>query len=133
MERVARAPGVIPAPYRGWWRITSASQWSDDMLDALGPALISITGTGDRLRLSGFLANVRWRPGKAGLVFAWSGTWALARVAGSGDVKLGRTGQLHGRFEIACGDRSSFVAERTVAPDPPIQAPLCDRQRSRWP
>ena len=33
---------------RGWWRITSTSQWVDDGLDILGPAMLSITGYADR-------------------------------------------------------------------------------------
>lgn len=131
MENVGHAPQEIPTAYRGWWRITSASQWSDDMLDLLGPALISITGAGDRLRLSAFLANVRWRPGKAGLVFAWSGAWQLEHVTGSGDVRLGRDDRLHGRFEIAQGERSRFIAMRADAPEVPIPAPVSYRQGAR--
>ena len=40
----------IPSEYRGWWRITETSQWVDDGLDILGPALLSLTGYDDRLR-----------------------------------------------------------------------------------
>ena len=31
---------------RGWWRITETSQWIDETLDGLGPAVLSITGGG---------------------------------------------------------------------------------------
>jgi hypothetical protein len=34
----------IPSEYRGWWRITETSQWVDDGLDIIGPALLSLTG-----------------------------------------------------------------------------------------
>lgn len=37
--------------YRGWWRIVDTSQWVNDGLDILGPALISLTGCDDRLRM----------------------------------------------------------------------------------
>jgi len=119
---VTRAP--IPPEYHGWWRITSASRWRTDELDELGPALVSITGADDRLRMLAFLANVRWRRGRAGLVFAWSGAWQLDRVTGTGGARLTRSGRLHGRFELAHGDRSSFVAERAAAPAVPIAAPI---------
>ena len=39
----------IPPEYFGWWRIIETSQWIDDELDTLGPALISLTGEDDRL------------------------------------------------------------------------------------
>lgn len=28
----------------GWWRIVETSQWANDYLDDLGPAVLSITG-----------------------------------------------------------------------------------------
>jgi hypothetical protein len=125
-------PGVIiPPEYRGWWRIVSTSQWSAEVLDLHGPALLSINGASDRLRMISFLANLRWRPGKAGLVFAWSGAWQFEHVSGSGGAKLARSGRLHGRFEVAQGDRCTFIAERAPAPDEAIPVPMS--YRDRWP
>jgi hypothetical protein len=42
----------IQSDYRGWWRIVETSQWVNEGLDILGPALISLTGYGDRLRMA---------------------------------------------------------------------------------
>lgn len=42
----------IPPEYRGWWRIVDTSQWVNDGLDILGPALLSLTGYADRLRIT---------------------------------------------------------------------------------
>jgi hypothetical protein len=58
---------------RGWWRITETSQWSSDFLDDLGPAMISLTGDGDRLRMLCLLAYVNVAPTKAGTSFTWKG------------------------------------------------------------
>jgi hypothetical protein len=41
----------IPHEYRGWWRIIETSQWGSDDIDVCGPALISLTGHADRLRM----------------------------------------------------------------------------------
>jgi hypothetical protein len=38
----------------GWWRILETSQWVNEGLDALGPAILSMTGRGDRLRMHCF-------------------------------------------------------------------------------
>jgi hypothetical protein len=59
----------IPSEYRGWWRITETSQWADDGLDILGPALISMTGDADRLRMHCLLAYVSCKPTKKGVSF----------------------------------------------------------------
>jgi hypothetical protein len=48
----------LPSEYVGWWRITETSQWANEYLDDLGPALISITGRGDRPRMLALLAVV---------------------------------------------------------------------------
>jgi hypothetical protein len=48
----------IPSEYRGWWRIVDTSQWVNDGLDILGPALLSLTGYADRLRMHCLLADV---------------------------------------------------------------------------
>jgi hypothetical protein len=47
--------------YRGWWRIIETSQWVNDGLDILGPALLSLTGYGDRLRMHALLAYIKMK------------------------------------------------------------------------
>ena len=64
---------TIPAEYRGWWRIVDTATWVNDGLDDLGPALLSITGDDDRLRMHCLLAYVTWTPTKTGLSFSWKG------------------------------------------------------------
>jgi hypothetical protein len=44
----------IPEGCAGWWRIVETSAWSSRHLDMLGPALLSLTGYGDRLRMHAF-------------------------------------------------------------------------------
>ena len=58
--------GDLHPDLHGWWRIVETSQWANDRLDDLGPALISITGHGDRLRMLCLLAYVNVKPTKAG-------------------------------------------------------------------
>lgn len=124
----------IPSEYRGWWRITETSQWVNDGLDDLGPALLSLTGHGDRLRMHCLLAYVNCRPTKSGVSFAWEGAWEFDQVSGSGRVTLGRDGRLKGSIKIKGSDGSTFVAERSGAPDEPIAAPPSyrDKWRRRW-
>src|SRR6266545_1219084 len=105
------ATDELPAGLRGWWRITETSQWVNDSLDDLGPALISITGYGDRLRMHCLLAYVNVRPTKTGASFNWEGAWEYDQMRGTGSVKLGKDGKLHGRIQIKGGDESTFVAE----------------------
>ena len=50
---------LIPTEYRGWWRIIQGSRWTGKDLDRPGPALISLTGYGDRLRIFVLLAQIR--------------------------------------------------------------------------
>jgi hypothetical protein len=52
---------AIPSEYRGWWRITETSQWVNDGLDILGPALLSITGHGHGAKV-GDVAEARAAP-----------------------------------------------------------------------
>jgi hypothetical protein len=124
----------IASGYRGWWRITETSQWVKDGLDDLGPALISLTGHGDRLRMHCLLAYVSCRPTKAGVSFTWEGAWEFDPVSGSGRVTLERDGRLKGSIKINGGDRSTFVAERSGAPDEPIPSPPSyrDKWSRRW-
>lgn len=120
----------IPFEYRGWWRIVETSQWVDDELDILGPALISFTGDGDRLRMLCLLAYVTCRPTKTGVSFSWTGAWEFDPVSGSGRVRLREDGRLAGFIRIKQGDESAFVAERAAAPEEPIADP--PSYRDKW-
>jgi hypothetical protein len=125
---------LIPSEYRGWWRIVETSQWVSDRLDLLGPALISLTGTGDRLRMHALLAYVNCKPTKSGVSFTWQGAWEFDQMSGSGRVTLGRDGRLRGVIKIKDGDSSNFIAERSVEPNEPIPDPPSyrDKSRKRW-
>jgi len=57
----------IPPEYRGWWRIVDTGTWVNDGLDIPGPALLSLTGSGDRLRMYCLLGYVNARPTKTGV------------------------------------------------------------------
>jgi len=118
----------------GWWRITETSQWVNDGLDDIGPAVISITGHGDRLRMHCLLAYVNVRPTKTGASFTWEGAWEYDPVSGTGSVKLGKDGKLRGRIKINDGDESTFLAERATEPADPIADPpsYWDKWRRRW-
>ncbi len=120
----------LPREIAGWWRITETSQWMDDDLDILGPALLSLTGDEDRLRMHCLLAHVNCKPTKTGVSFTWEGAWEYDQLSGSGSVKLGRDGRLKGTFRIKDGDSSTFIAERAKAPDEPIQEP--PSYRDKW-
>ena len=126
----------IPADLFGWWRITDTSQWVASGLDMLGPAVLSITGHGDRLRMHCLLAHVNVRATKTGASFTWAGAWEYDPMTGTGSVKLGKDGKLHGRITIKDGDASTFVAERTSKPANPIPEPpsYADKwgPRRRW-
>ncbi len=120
----------IPSAYVGWWRITETSQWVNEHLDDLGPALISIIGRADRLRMLALLAYVNWAATTNGLKFAWTGAWEFDPMTGTGTVKLGKDGKLKGTFRIRQGDSSTFVAEKTTAPERPIPDP--PSYRDKW-
>jgi len=124
----------IPSEYRGWWRIVDTSQWVNDRLDLLGPALISLTGTADRLRMHALLAYVSCKPTKSGVSFTWEGAWEFDQMRGSGRVTLRKDGRLRGIIRISDGDSSQIIAERSVEPDAPIQEPPSyrDKWRRRW-
>ncbi len=124
----------LPPEIAGWWRITETSQWVDDGLDILGPALLSLTGNCDRLRMHCLLAYVNWKPTKTGVSFTWEGAWEYDPMSGSGRVTLGKDGRLKGKIRIKDGDESTFVAERAEEPDEPIQEPPSyrDKWRRRW-
>jgi hypothetical protein len=124
----------ISAEFEGWWRIVEVSQWPSADLDILGPALLSLTGGDDRLRMFVLLAYVQAKPTKTGVSFTWQGAWEYDQLTGTGSVKLGRDGKLKGTLRIKDGDSSTFVAERAKAPDEPIQSPPSyrDKWRRRW-
>ncbi|MGA2260280.1 MAG: ATP-binding protein [Acidobacteriota bacterium] len=126
--------GQIPSKFRGWWRIVETSQWVNDGLNLLGPALISLTGTADRLRMHALLAYVFCKPTKSGVSFNWEGAWEFDQVSGSGRVTLGKDGRLRGVIRIKDGDSSKFIAERSVEPDEPIPSPPSyrDKWRRHW-
>lgn len=120
----------IPHEYRGWWRIVETSQWDDTHLDTLGPALLSLTGNADRLRMFALLAFVNCKPTNTGVSFTWEGAWEFDHVSGTGSVKLGKDGQLQGRIKIKDGDASTFVAEMASEPERPIPEP--PSYRDKW-
>ena len=113
----------ISGPIYGWWRIVETSQWVDDFLDDLGPALMSITGHADRLRMQNLIAYINVRPTKAGVSFTWEGSWEYDPMSGSGSARIGKDGRLRGKFRIKDGDSSTFVAVRADEPDKPIPSP----------
>lgn len=121
---------AIPPEYQGWWRIVETSQWVNDGLDILGPAMISFTGRDDRLRMHCLLAYVSCKPTKTGLSFTWRGAWEYDPMSGSGRVTLDKEGRLKGAFKIKNGDASTFVAVRAKAPDHPIPPP--PSYRDKW-
>ena len=120
----------LHAELHGWWRIVETSQWVNDGLDGLGPALISITGCGDRLRMHSLLAYVNTKPKKTGASFTWEGTWEYDSMSGTGSVRVGKDGKLHGRIKIKDGDESTFLAERAAEPAEPI--PPLPSYRGKW-
>jgi hypothetical protein len=123
----------IPAEYYGWWRIVDTETWVNDGLDMLGPALLSLTGSDDRLRMHCLLAYVNARRTKTGVSFSWKGAWEYDQVTGTGSVKLGNDGRLKGKITIDDGDDSTFVAERVDEPDEPIPDPPSYRDKwRRW-
>jgi hypothetical protein len=115
---------------RGWWRIRSTSQWVDDGLDILGPAMLSITGHADRLRMHCLLAYVNVKPTKTGASFTWEGAWEYDQMTGTGSVRIGKDGTLRGRIKIRNGDESTFIATRATAPAEPIPSP--PSYRDKW-
>jgi len=123
----------IPPEYCGWWRIVDTGTWGDDELDILGPALFSLTGSDDRLRMLCLLAYVKARPTKAGVSFSWKGAWEFDPMSGTGSVRLGKDGRLQGKLRIKHGDDSTFIAERAEEPDEPIPDPPSYRDKwRRW-
>lgn len=123
----------IPTEYCGWWRIVETGTWVNDGIDILGPALLSLTGSDDRLRMHCLLARVNARPTKTGVSFTWEGAWEYDSVSGTGSVSLGKDGRLRGKIKIKDGDESTILAERAEEPDDPIPDPPSYRDKwRRW-
>lgn len=120
----------LPHEYTGWWRITETGTWDNDQLDTLGPAVISLTGYADRLRMHCLLAYLNCRPTKTGVSFTWEGAWEFEQMSGSGSVRLAKDGKLRGRIKIKDGDDATFIAERTDEPTRPIPNP--PSYRDKW-
>jgi hypothetical protein len=97
---------LIPPDYLGWWRIIETDRWGDDRLDILGPALLSLTGYADRLRMHCLLAYVNCTPTKTGVSFRWEGAWEYDPVSGSGNVRLAENGRLRGVL-VSCLGRGT--------------------------
>lgn len=114
----------------GWWRIVETSHWVDDGLDDLGPALISFTGSDDRLRMHCLVACFEVRPTKTGVSFTWDGAWEYDPMTGTGNARIGKDGRLRGKIRIKDGDDSTFTATRTGEPDEPIPDP--PSYRDKW-
>jgi hypothetical protein len=115
----------------GWWRITETSQWGSRSLDLQGTALISITGSYDQIRMIALIARVTsWKPTKAVASYTWEVSWEYDQMTGTGRVRIGNDGKLRGKFRIKDGDESTFIAERTTAPEEPIPEP--PRYRDKW-
>lgn len=114
---------AIPPEFHGWWRIIDTGTWVNDHLDGLGPALLSLTGSDDRLRMHYLLARVKAIAVETEVVFVWMGAWEYDQVSGTGSAKLDEDGRLRGRIEIENGDESTFLAERAEPPDEPIPDP----------
>lgn len=121
--RSSRGGDRIPSALYGWWRIVETSNWDSDVLDMLGPALLSITGEDDRLRMYCLLAYVHVRPTKIGVSFTWEGAWECDQVSGTGRARVDKDGRLRGKIEIHDSDDSTFIAERTPEPEEPIADP----------
>jgi len=129
----SRSMTTVPPEYRGWWRIVHTGTWANDGLDVLGPALLSLTGRGDRLRMHCLLAHVTARTTKSGVSFNWEGAWEYDPVSGTGSAKLNKDGRLNGRIKIKDGDDSTFTAVRAEEPDEPIPNPPSYRDKwRRW-
>ncbi len=129
IEEILMSHELHPELY-GWWRILETSQWVNQDLDALGPAMLSITGRGDQLRMHCLLAYVNVRPTKSGASFTWQGAWEFDPLSGTGNVRLRKHGTLFGRIKINDGDESTFTAERTAEPGEPIPHP--PHNRDKW-
>jgi hypothetical protein len=82
----------LHADLYGWWRILETSQWVNEGLDDLGPAMLSITGDGDRLRMHCLLAYVNVKPTRSGASFTWEGAWEYDQLSGTGSRKARQGG-----------------------------------------
>lgn len=124
----------ISYEYYGWWRIIETSLWTNAHIDIIGPALISLTGYNDRLRMFTLLAHLNCKLTKTGVSFTWQGAWEYDPVSGTGSARLHKDGRLVGKIRIKDGDESTFIAERAEEPDELIPDPpsYSDKWRRRW-
>ena len=120
--------------WAGWWRIVDSEVWGREALELLGPALLSLGGEDDRLRMIAILARVHARPTKRGVSFTWEGASEYDPVSGTGTAAVDKDGRLKGRIRITDGDETTFVAVRTEEPDEPVADPPSyrDKWRRRW-
>ena len=123
------ANSTIQSVISGWWRITETEVWADDVLDLLGPAMISFEGCGGRLRVLAILACLECKPTKTGVSFTWEGSSELDPISGTGTARVCRDGLLRGTLRIDHGDKSRFVAESEEAPVEPIGEPRVYERR----
>ena len=56
----------------------TVNSWANDSLDELGPALLSLTGYDDRLRMHYLIAHVNAHPTKTSVSFMWMGPDVMA-------------------------------------------------------
>ena len=119
--------------WAGWWRIVDCELWDLKALELLGPALLSLTGEDDQLRMAAILAHVHLRPTKRGVSFSWEGASEFDPISGTGTASVDKEGRLKGRIRIKDGDETTFVAVRTEEPKEPIEDPPSyrDKWRSR--
>jgi hypothetical protein len=89
----------IPSEYRGWWRIVETSRWVSAGLDIQGPALLSLTGYADRLRMHCLLAYVNCKPTTAGVSFTWQGAWEVRPGVRLGPRHVGQGRPAQGRHQ----------------------------------
>ena len=59
----------------GWWRILRDAWLAKGSLTHSGPAMLSLTGSGDRLRMHCLVAYVNVKPTLGGASFRWGGAW----------------------------------------------------------
>jgi hypothetical protein len=123
----------IPDQYFGWWRFTETDTWPSDGIEALGPAVFSLTDRDDRLRMHYLIAELAAAGTSDGVVFAWIGAWEYDRMSGSGYVRLRGDGRLEGELISPHMDSSRFIAEPTDDPEEMIpDSPSYHDKCKRW-
>lgn len=113
----------IPREYRGWWRIVETSQWGSDDLEILGPALLSLTGHADRLRMFVLLAYVNCKPTKGGVSFS-------GRAPGS-STRFPEPGACGSARMVASRDRSTSRTATRAPSSPTVPGSPKNRSSAR--